>query len=137
MQRAWDFLGMLLERGVGQVPMLRMGLDTGAPPLDELLRLQSQHPSEPLAAFCWNDSAAYTLLRACLERGVRVPEQLAVAGFDGFVDRKLPALRLTTVSCPLGEVAARAVEILLRRIGGEKVPPQTLLPPVLVEGNTA
>jgi DNA-binding LacI/PurR family transcriptional regulator len=136
-QRGYDWRGMLFERGIEEIPIVRMDHDEGVPPLDELLEWQGMRPDEPVAVFCWNDRAAYNLLRACLERGVRVPQQLAVVGFDGFVDLKLPALQLTTVSCLWGEVAAAAVNLLLRRIGGEDVPLETLLPVDLIAGNTA
>src|SRR5436853_6168 len=34
------------------------------------------------AAVCWNDACAYELLEACHARGIRVPDDLAVTGFD-------------------------------------------------------
>jgi LacI family transcriptional regulator len=90
----------------------------------------------PLAVACWNDRTAYSLLRACAERGVRVPEEIAVTGFDGFLDDKLPARRLTTIACPWVEVAVQAVELLVRGIGGDALPAETILPVVFLPGDT-
>ncbi len=90
------------------------------------------------AVVCWNDRTAYNLLRACREQGVRVPEDLAVAGFDGFADDKVPAWQLVTLRCPWGEVASAALDALIRRIDGlDEAPSETCLPVTLVMGNTA
>ncbi len=71
---------------------------------------------EPVAVCCWNDRAAYNLLRECGLRGVAVPEQLAVTGFDGFLDEKPPARQLVTAHCPWEDVAAKAIDVLVQLI---------------------
>ena len=90
------------------------------------------------AVVCWNDRTAYALLRACQANQVRVPEDLAVTGFDGFPDDKIPAWRIVTVRCPWASVAAAALDVLIKRIGGSPGPEtETCLPVSLVLGNTA
>lgn len=101
--------------------------------LDDLLAWRDDRP---IAVACWNDRTAYSLLRACSERGVLVPDQIAVTGFDGFLDDKLPARRLTTIACPWVDVAVQAVELLVRGIGGEPLPIETILPVTLLPGDT-
>ena len=94
----------------------------------------------PCAALCWNDGSAYYLLRDALNAGVCVPEELAVTGFDGFLDEKIPARELVTIKCPWADAAAMAFRMLLKQIengpdssdGGE-----TCLPVTLLTGNTA
>ena len=99
----------------------------------------------PCAVACWNDRAAYNLLRLCRERGVRVPEDLAVTGFDGFRFERIPVWDLVTVHCPWEEVASRALELLMTLVeaGPGTTPPATLsvteeisLPVALWLGNT-
>lgn len=43
-------------------------------------------PEPPDAVFCFNDLMAIGALRACSERGVRVPDDVAVAGFDDILE---------------------------------------------------
>jgi LacI family transcriptional regulator len=103
-----------------------------------LLRQIGGHP----AVCCWNDRTAYHLLRLCRAFGIRVPEDLAVAGFDGFRDEKAPALQLVTMACPWEQVAATAMDVLVRMItqraaGCEASSPlETCLPVTLLTGDT-
>ncbi len=113
--------------------VFRVPIEDANAVLDDLLAWRKEHP---IAVACWNDRTAYSLLRACVERGVSVPDQIAVTGFDGFLDDKLPARRLTTVGCPWVEVAVQAVDLLVRRIGGETIPVETMLPVTLLPGDT-
>lgn len=94
----------------------------------------------PCAVLCWNDRSAYTLLRECLTRGIRVPQELAIVGFDGFLDEKIPARSLVTIKCPWEEAAARALGSLLARIGiGQERPDEAevCLPVTFLAGDTA
>jgi LacI family transcriptional regulator len=80
------------------------------------------------------------LLRACAEQGVRVPEELAVTGFDGFRDEKLPARELVTVACPWEKVAETALEVLMGLIEGRNdshKSEEIRLPVTLLSGDTA
>jgi len=102
----------------------------------DVLRGILESPDRPTAICCWNDRAAYNLLWRCLQSGIRVPEDLAIVGFDGFVETKLPFRNLTTVSVNYGELAQTALKIMLNLIAGQQVPPLTVLPVVLTEGDT-
>lgn len=113
--------------------VFRVPIEDAHTVLDALLQWRE---GLPVAVACWNDRTAYSLLRACAERGVRVPQEIAVTGFDGFLDDKLPARRLTTIGCPWVDVAVQAVELLVRGIGGEAIPAETMLPVKLIAGDT-
>jgi DNA-binding LacI/PurR family transcriptional regulator len=91
----------------------------------------------PTAILCWNDTAAYDLLAQCDRRGVRVPEELAVFGFDGDCHPTDFRWRLTTIRAPWAAVARTAVKLLVALIEGEAVPPKTVLPVDLVPGDSA
>jgi DNA-binding LacI/PurR family transcriptional regulator len=98
----------------------------------------SRPPAErPTAAVCWTDLSAYALLAHCETIGLRVPEDLAITGFDGIPMRIRPARVLTTIRAPWVEVAALAVDQLLALLDGKEVPPETVLPVELVVGDTA
>lgn len=69
-------------------------------------------PSRPTALVCFNDKVAVGALRAAAERGLRVPQDLSVTGFD---DLDLAqATGLTTVRQPLQEMGRMAVTLLVR-----------------------
>ena len=103
------------------------------PALDELLAM----PDRPTAVCCWNDRTAYVFLRDCLARGLTVPDDFAVVGFDGFLDHKLPVLDLVTIRVPWYEMAEKAVDLLIELINGREIATETLVPVEFVPGNTA
>lgn len=74
----------------------------------------------PTALFAANDAIALGVLQAAAHESVSVPEQLSVIGFDD-VDMAVHSTPpLTTVSQPMNEIGAAAVQILHRRLSGTK-----------------
>lgn len=124
---------LLQARGIpeNRRTVLRIDWEEAAPAV-----ALSEGRSKPVGVCCWNDRTAYSLLRACARQGIAVPEQLAISGFDGFVDDKLPARALTTIACPWAELAEKAVDLLWTRLRGEEIPAETVLPVALLEGDT-
>lgn len=82
------------------------------------------------AVFAASDAMALGALRAAHERGVSVPQELALVGFDGFSASEHSVPSLTTVRQPVGDTAARAVELLVGLIAGELTPPTSSVLPV-------
>ncbi|MFC6579592.1 substrate-binding domain-containing protein [Planomonospora parontospora] len=72
----------------------------------------------PDAVFCFNDLLALGALRAILSRGLRVPEDIALAGLDDIEDGRYSTPTLTTVAPDKAELARIAVDLLRRRIDG-------------------
>jgi LacI family transcriptional regulator len=70
----------------------------------------------PTAIFAANDSMAIGALSALREAGVRVPEDMAVAGFDDIPLARYMDPPLSSVKVPISDLGARAVEMLLDRI---------------------
>ena len=111
-----------VSTGVG-----RSGLPAEGLPAERL----STDRSRPRAAVCANDATAAKLLDAAAGAGVRVPQDLAVVGFDNIPLAE--ALSLTTVAQPSREIGLQAARLLLSRIGGDVGPLQRrLLPTRLV-----
>jgi LacI family transcriptional regulator len=97
-----------------------------------------RRPSErPTAVACWVDAEAFHLIGVLKSHGLRVPEDIAVTGFDGLPAPQFGLPRLTTVHAPWDAAGRRAVELLLARLAGEEVPQRTVLPVHLVLGETA
>jgi LacI family transcriptional regulator len=70
----------------------------------------------PHAIFCANDAGAIGCLEALAEVGLRVPEDVSLAGFDDTLAARTTVPQLTTVRQPLHAMGSRAVEALLARI---------------------
>jgi DNA-binding LacI/PurR family transcriptional regulator len=85
------------------------------------------------AVFAENDGFARAVYDVCRERGLRIPEDLAVAGFDDAPYSALLMPSLTTVVQPYVQIAHRAMTLLIELIHG-KTPAttQVILPPGLV-----
>lgn len=76
------------------------------------------HPQRPAAVFCWSDLHAIPLLSAASERGLNVPEDLKVVGYDNSPSGRLPIIGLTSIDQHAASLGGLAAETLLERIGG-------------------
>ncbi|HZG05399.1 MAG TPA: LacI family DNA-binding transcriptional regulator [Streptomyces sp.] len=83
-----------------------------------LMRRLLELDEPPQAVFCFNDLLALGALRTALAAGLRVPQDLALAGFDDIEDGRYSTPTLTTVSPDKGQIARTAVELLDARISG-------------------
>lgn len=89
------------------------------------------------AAFCFSDQMALGMLAACRERGIRVPEDFSIVGFDDLASSRYLSPPLTTVSQPMREIGVRAVNLLLAILDAAEVPrQQTLDFSLMVRGST-
>ncbi|WP_072343053.1 LacI family DNA-binding transcriptional regulator [Actinomyces urinae] len=70
--------------------------------------------SRPSAVFCFSDALAIGFQKAITEAGVRVPQDVAIMGFDGTDTVKYVQPRITTVRQPIDEMLTTAVEILVK-----------------------
>jgi DNA-binding LacI/PurR family transcriptional regulator len=96
-------------------------------------KLILQQPDPPTAIFAGDDAAARGAYKAALDRGLRIPEDLSVAGFN---DTEASTLHppLTSVRVFTGEVGKQLAELLLKRIGRPDLPIRTVtLPTQLVK----
>ncbi|MFD9943682.1 LacI family DNA-binding transcriptional regulator [Nonomuraea sp. NPDC059023] len=73
----------------------------------------AQETGDATCVFAVNDVMAVGALAAYRERGVRVPEDVSVAGFDDIATLRDHAPALTTVRLPLADMGARALELAL------------------------
>lgn len=81
-------------------------------------------PQRPTAVFSANDVIAAGVIRACRERGIRVPEDLAVIGFDDRDIAQFLTPPLTTVRLPMREIGDTAARLLIDYLENG-VPPDT------------
>jgi DNA-binding LacI/PurR family transcriptional regulator len=71
----------------------------------------------PDAVFCFNDLLALGAIRTLLERGLDVPGDVAVVGFDDIEDGRFSTPTLSTISPDTGRIAQLAVDLLAERLG--------------------
>ncbi len=95
-------------------------------------RLCDEHRTPLDAVVAASDSMALGAIDALRARGLRVPEDVAVAGFDDVEEARFSTPPLTTVRQPLYEQGRRAVETLLAMLHGRAVPEQVTLHTELV-----
>ncbi|GGN27982.1 transcriptional regulator [Actinoplanes campanulatus] len=116
------YLSPLADAGVLSTPELTRFVaepttELGHHAAAELLDL----PERPTALLAFNDKMAIGALRAAAERGLRVPADLSVAGFDDIELGQACRPMLTTVRQPLEEMGRMAVHLLLRMLGGHRL----------------
>ncbi|MEU0630028.1 LacI family DNA-binding transcriptional regulator [Streptomyces sp. NPDC005989] len=115
---------------VPDAPDLRAEMMTqaeGARATEALLDRGGERPQGVLFA---NDQMAVGALRALERRGVRVPEDIAVTGFDGIPLSRIVRPPLTTVRQPIRQLGEQAVELLVQRLGNSGSEPVSLMLPV-------
>jgi DNA-binding LacI/PurR family transcriptional regulator len=83
-----------------------------------------------------SDVVAMAALRALAERGLRVPEDVAVVGYDDVALAAHTAPPLTTIRQPIEQGAILMAEILFRRLAGEDAASVVLPPELVVRGTT-
>ena len=83
-------------------------------------RLLLELEDPPTAIFASNDNLAIGAMRAVFERGLGIPRDISIVGFDdsGLASNVFP--RLTTVRQPLGELGRTAVSLLNRLLNGQR-----------------
>jgi DNA-binding LacI/PurR family transcriptional regulator len=90
------------------------------------------------ALFASNDLMAVGALRALKEKGISVPTQVEVIGFDDIELAHLVEPPLSTVSQPALDMGARSAEMLLKLIDGITPRPKTrvMMPTLVLRGTT-
>jgi LacI family repressor for deo operon, udp, cdd, tsx, nupC, and nupG len=104
-------------------------LETGAAAGREILAA----PKRPTAVFCSNDEMAIGLLRVLASAGVRVPEEMSVAGFDDIEFAAMATPALTTIRQPRRELGQQGAAALIELLGGRTPPRRICLETTLVE----
>ncbi|MDI7277229.1 MAG: LacI family DNA-binding transcriptional regulator [Anaerolineae bacterium] len=120
----------LAEAGIAADPRLVLRgdykLESGHRLMGQLLELSPL----PTAVFAANNVLAVGALVTLREKGLRVPEDVAVVCFDDLPQASLIDPFLTVAAQPAYEFGTAAVELLLARLANPRRPPQTVVLPV-------
>ncbi|MBG0717043.1 LacI family transcriptional regulator [Microbacterium sp. 2C] len=95
----------------------------------EAVRILMDSPEPPTAVFAGSDLTAVGALQALHERGLRVPEDVAIVSFDGTAESEYAWPPLTTVRQPFGKMAQAAIESF---VDGPKTPRAQVFPMQLI-----
>jgi LacI family transcriptional regulator len=82
----------------------------------------------PEALICYDDKLALALIDALRDRGIRVPADVAVVGFDGIPFAEISNPKLTTLVAPTTEMGRLAARALVTAIGSGQLPAAVALP---------
>jgi len=122
------FVAEMIRRGLPRLPMIegdwsaQSGFDAG-----------SHVDPSATAVFCANDQMALGLIHALGVRGIEVPRDVSVIGFDDIPEAAHMMPPLTTVRQDFCRVGALAVDVLVAALSGEELPDTTPLPAELIE----
>ncbi|MCS7062293.1 MAG: GntR family transcriptional regulator [Anaerolineae bacterium] len=83
----------------------------------------------PTALFCINDFIALGVMRHLIRHKIRVPEDIAIAGFDNLAIAAYMPTPLTTVAQPKHAIGIQAAELLLSRIEQPTLAPREIIVP--------
>jgi len=92
----------------------------------------SKLKNKPDALFFYTDVAALGFIQAVSEKGMKVPADVAVIGYDDVEMSEYAAVPLTTIRQPTDKIGMKAVEIIRDRIEGKEVGNRTIFKPTLV-----
>jgi len=130
-------------KAAGRAPLLhllpiewQMQGDSGADGrVQAALRLLKE-PERPTAVVAYELTEAMAVVRAAIELGLRIPEDLSLVQFHNRIDQRC-FLPIHTVSNMMREVGEGAVDMLVEKIANPDVPaPAKAIPEVLLEGAT-
>jgi DNA-binding LacI/PurR family transcriptional regulator/signal transduction histidine kinase len=127
------YVDVLAEHGMPLDPNLvapgAFVYETG---IDAIHLLLDERKVEFDAVVAANDRTAFGALQALEDRGIRVPDDVALGGFDDTREAAASHPSLTTVRQPIHKLGQACIEVLLKLLKGEQVPEQTMLPTRLV-----
>lgn len=111
-------------------------IDNGKASFEEIF--QKGNEEIPTAIFACNDLLAIGVIQGATERGMNIPEDLAIIGFDNTILATTTVPGLTTISQPVEEMAEKTVELLITEIEQKKKVIKRVLfnPELIVRGTT-
>src|SRR5437879_3895060 len=122
--RSRGYRGALADAGLPADPALETVTGFLEDPAAEAMDVMLDLPDPPSAVFAGNDLVAAGALTAAQRRGLRVPDQLAVVGYNDIPLAR--RLRLTTIHVPMHDFGPESARILLQQVAsgspsGERV----------------
>lgn len=130
-QREIGFRRAMQRAGLGsEAPITNIPVDS--PNREDAMRIFLGRANRPQAVFCWSDLDAVTLLSIAIDMDIRVPDDLAVVGYDNSAIAGLSLVNLSSIDQSGKDLGETAIRTLLSRIEGRDTPLHLLLAPHMV-----
>jgi LacI family transcriptional regulator len=117
--RYQGFCKSLEEHGIKLNPTNELqgnfSFESGYKLADQVLKKKNR----PTAIFCSNDSMAAGVIKYCYQKGISIPDQLSVTGFDDSMIAQEIWPSISTVRQPVEKMAEHAAKSLIAKIGGD------------------
>jgi LacI family transcriptional regulator len=120
-ERRQAYRGALAAAGIAFDPALELEADFDLEPGAQAAAVLLELDRPPTAIFAFSDMIAIGAMRAARSRGIRIPDELSIVGFDDSAYATVVHPALTTVRQPLAEMGATAVDLLVRLMQKETV----------------
>jgi LacI family transcriptional regulator len=131
-QREFGYRKAMQKAGlVNRARILRVAYDNGKRP-EAILNLMQQR-NRPRAIFCWSDLDAVHVIDAAKQLKLRVPQDLAIIGYDNSSVAALASVNLSSIDQSGKRLGSLAGERLLNRIAGRTTSSHVLVEPSLVK----
>jgi LacI family transcriptional regulator len=114
MHRAIEAAGLDPRQVMIEIPAVAQNAQAGEQCVEALLC----HERKPTAAFCANDLLALGLMRGLAQRGIAIPGEIALIGYDDVEFASVLSPALSSVRQPKYQLGRAATELLLEEIGG-------------------
>jgi DNA-binding LacI/PurR family transcriptional regulator len=92
-------------------------------PVDALMA----SPNPPTALFCINDFIAIGVLNRLRVKGIKIPGDIDIIGFDDIAAASYPGIMISSIAQPKEEIGREAARLLLRRLEDTHVPSQDIM----------
>jgi GntR family transcriptional regulator of arabinose operon len=100
------------------------------------LLMSADYVERPSAVFCYNDQIAVNFIKEMYSRGLSVPGDISVMGYDDSNLAKIVHGGLTTIVHPKARMGYQAADMLLSQIRRQPVEPYMFAPELMVRGST-
>jgi LacI family transcriptional regulator len=131
--RLAGYLTALYHAGAGTVPLV-FGQPSGLATKESYAELTDQILGQAVdGVVCYQDYTALGLILELLNRGIRVPADVAITGFDNLPIGKAYSIGVTTYAISSESVARQAIRLIRARVAGDTGPPvKVLIPGALI-----
>jgi LacI family transcriptional regulator len=120
-ERRRGYRAALASAGIPLDPALEVEADFEISEGEEAAASLLDLRNPPTAIFAFNDNIAIGTMRAARERGLRIPDDLSIVGFDDVEHATIVTPKLTTVRQPLAEMGRTAVSLLMRLVERQRI----------------
>ena len=120
-ERRQAYRSVLAAAGIPFEPALELEADFDFEPGMQAAAVLLELDPPPTAIFAFSDMIAVGAMRAARARGIEIPDELSIVGFDDSTYATVVHPALTTVRQPLAEMGATAVDVLVRLMRKETV----------------